>query len=433
MKSRNKNWSLIVFPILLFGHAAVCHAAGTFTVSRSGNGQYLVQGTGLNGVAGTDVVIQYDKTALANPRVVQGDLLSGSLMVTNTNKEGIVRFATVDTYPRTNSGTGTIATITFDSIGTSPANVTLLKGTAVDVNGHVVVGYSSDSAALSTSGDASDSGWSTPTGGSTTTTTGGTAQAAAGGSGSPVWLGGGVSMPGDGAKVEAKVRDEASAAILGNGNIQEKTGDTAEKENASPIGAADHQKASAENKGDRSTSVLEQFRTFQGEKTPKSLVALFGSAMEGGRQQPPLALSDGKSKVKVFVEIPPGGKTAPNFALKGAEYVSLKKSGDSAWVVEVLPTKGTFEATVTVLQDGTMRQIPLTVAPPLPAELKIGAAGKLTENDFDLFLKDRSTGKAPRFDLNGDGKRDYIDEYIFTANFLASLDAGKKSPEKQRQ
>lgn len=66
-----------------------------------------------------------------------------------------------------------------------------------------------------------------------------------------------------------------------------------------------------------------------------------------------------------------------------------------------------------------MEEIPLTVAPAIPAESKIGKKGKLTEADFILFLKERGTEKAPRFDLNGDGKRDYLDDYIFTANFIA--------------
>ena len=86
MKSRIKNWSLLVFSIILSGNAAVAQAAATLSVAPSGNGQYLVQGAGLEWVAGMDVVIQYDKTKLANPRVVQGGLVSGAIMVTNTNE-----------------------------------------------------------------------------------------------------------------------------------------------------------------------------------------------------------------------------------------------------------------------------------------------------------------------------------------------------------
>jgi hypothetical protein len=258
---------------------------------------------------------------------------------------------------------------------------------------------------------------------SDTTTSGGTVSGAGpttGSGNSSVWLGGNVTMPADGTTVEAKVRDEASVAVPDPKKVEE----TAGKENVSQTGQST---ASAE-KQDARKSVLEQFREFQGEKTPKTLVALFARALEGSRQQPLVALSDGKSSVKASVEVS-AGKTSPRFALKGAKLVSLKKSGASTWVVEAVPAKGVFEATITVLQDGATREIPLTVAPPLPAGFKI-AGDKLTEADFERFLNGRGTDKAAGFDLNGDGKKDYVDDYIFTANFLAKPGAGKPAVEK---
>jgi hypothetical protein len=179
-----------------------------------------------------------------------------------------------------------------------------------------------------------------------------------------------------------------------------------------------------EKKFNQRTSVLEAFRNYQGEKSPKTLVDLFTKAMAGTRQEPPIALSDGQGVVRLFVEV--SGNGAPNFALKGAKLVSIKTAEDSTWVVEALPDQGGYDAQVTVMQGGTFRQIPLTVAPPLPAALKFGAGGKLAEADFNRFLKETGTEKAPRFDLNGDGKRDYIDDYIFTANYLIKRDTKVK-------
>jgi hypothetical protein len=167
---------------------------------------------------------------------------------------------------------------------------------------------------------------------------------------------------------------------------------------------------------DQRTSVLEAFRSFHGEKSPKSLVDLFTKAMEGTRQVPPVALSDGKTSVKVFVDA--GGKETPSFALKGAKLVFIKTAESATWIVEVLPDQGVYDAAVTIMQGKLVRQIPLTVAPPLPAEMKFGEGGKLSESDFNRFLKESGSAKDPRFDLNRDGKRDYIDDYIFTANYL---------------
>jgi hypothetical protein len=45
----------------------------------------------------------------------------------------------------------------------------------------------------------------------------------------------------------------------------------------------------------------------------------------------------------------------------------------------------------------------------------------MTEEDFNRYLKERETAKSPQFDLNIDGKRDYLDDYIFTANYLEDI------------
>jgi hypothetical protein len=177
--------------------------------------------------------------------------------------------------------------------------------------------------------------------------------------------------------------------------------------------------APAENKGSQVTGVLEAFRTYKGEISPNALTELFTRAMAGTKQEPPVALSDGKTAVKVYIDA--GGKETPHFALNGARLVSLKTAGDTSWVIEALPNQGVYDASVMIMEGDRISQVPMTVAPPIPAEFKFGVGGKLTEADFKRFLSERGTGKSPRFDLNGDGKRDYIDDYIFTANYLAKL------------
>jgi hypothetical protein len=176
--------------------------------------------------------------------------------------------------------------------------------------------------------------------------------------------------------------------------------------------------APAERKMTVARSVLTKFRDYKGEMTPKALQELF-KPEEGAnyRQQPPIALSDGMAAVKVRVAVPATAKNAPNFALKDAKLVSLRRDGDAAWVVEAKPVKGTLSATVTMLLDGAITEIPVVVAPPTDITVvKPGVAP--TEAEFSQFLKERGMDKAPRFDLNKDGKRDYLDDYIFTANYL---------------
>jgi len=63
----------------------------------------------------------------------------------------------------------------------------------------------------------------------------------------------------------------------------------------------------------------------------------------------------------------------------------------------------------------------IVVAP--KAAVDLDRSGSVTEADFKLFLSDRGTAKKTKFDLNGDGKRDFVDEYIFTANYLVNKPA----------
>jgi hypothetical protein len=442
MKSSNMTWSLIVFFILLFGTAPLGYAAATVIVSPTGNGQVNVQGDGFAGVEGVQIDIQYDKTALTNPRVEQGSLISGMLMVLH-NEPGLLHYAGTYAFPKTTStASGTIAVISFDTLGNSPAN---LSGAATlkDPNGNVlqvlpfavqITGSNTSTLTNTTTTDGANNGANTGsgTGTGTTVTSSGPVPPSATGNAIPVALGS-VSMPDAGTPAVAKTKDETPHPISEPEKIEKQTSDAVAKEIASPTSEAALQSATQEKSAVFNKSVLERFREYQGEQSPKNLIALFKSVMAGNTQEPPLALSDGNTIVKVFVDLPATGKVAPNFALKEAKLVSLKRTSDSAWVVEVLPNRGTFEAAVIVLQDDKTVNLPLTVAPPLSTDSKIGKGGVLTEADFISFLKDRGTKKAPRFDLNGDGKRDYIDDYIFTANFLAKTDAGKPAADKKTQ
>ena len=65
-------------------------------------------------------------------------------------------------------------------------------------------------------------------------------------------------------------------------------------------------------------------------------------------------------------------------------------------------------------------EYPLTVAPPAKTALT------LDESGWNRFLKEVGTSSAPQHDLNNDGLRDYVDEFIFVANHIAR----KSAPEK---
>jgi hypothetical protein len=162
-------------------------------------------------------------------------------------------------------------------------------------------------------------------------------------------------------------------------------------------------------------SVLERFKEYKGEKTPKALMDLF-SGKERGIQAPPPVLSNGMSTVKVVLELNSRGENN-NFQIDNATLVSINNAGKDQWVVELLPDKRVWEASIAIPRSRQLNVMPLTVSPAVDLT-PIRASGRLAESDFKRFLKERGTAKSPRFDLNGDGVRDYIDDYIFTANYL---------------
>ena len=424
--------SLVLLPISAY--------AGTISLAPAGGASFNVLANGFTAPSGFHLVVNYDSARLANPRVVQGSLTTGAMFIANPNVAGSVQFAVVS--PRPMQGSGTVATITFDQTGDSAGTLSV-SGTVINVSGkNLPVSFSGWSASPGT--DSTPTGVAgtetnpstnpttnpttnpstSPTTNPTTSpstnptvTTGGTS------TGFPV-TGGSLTMPSD----DAAVRDRREAPA------QPQPTQPAGGENAAPPAAGsdaalapDATVAKKKVQADLPRpvqSVLEKFRLFAGEKTPQNLMALFdpeqGSPFS---QSPAICITDGKTSVQVLVTKVSGDK-APNFAFNHAHYQSIKQVGDGEWQIGVLPDKGALNASISMLTDGVQQEIPLTVAPRVNIDLD--KSGTVTEADFRLFLKTRGTDAAPKYDLNGDGKRDYQDDYIFTANYLAMKGKAKK-------
>jgi hypothetical protein len=419
----NFSRNLLVFLTLLLGNAAIGHAASTLKLVSAGPCVYSLQGSEFNGVAGTDVVIHYDQTALANPIVAWGNLASG-YPVANTNTAGQVHIAAVDLNANaTSSGTGTFATITFEMVRQSTGNITA-QANLIDINGAQLSPVQVSVLSLANTSGASQSSQESDNNAVTSSATGSVSGpvTSTGNGIAPAWLST-VTTSTDGTGLAEKAKEEPIPSFLAP--VQEKPAEAVNEEEPQPVNGALIPERLSEKKGSPVNSVIEQFRLYQGEKSPKALMALFKSA-DGVVQEPPVALSDGNAKVRAIVGRQPSEKQSPIFSLKGAKLVSFRTEGDSAWLIELIPDKGAYKTSITILQDGGIEEIPLMVAPPLPAGSKIGMKGKLTEADFILFLKERGTENVPCFDLNGDGKRDYMDDYIFTANYIVQNSQVKK-------
>jgi hypothetical protein len=67
---------------------------------------------------------------------------------------------------------------------------------------------------------------------------------------------------------------------------------------------------------------------------------------------------------------------------------------------------------------------PLIVAP--RADIHRARTGSVSEGDFTLYLNSRATAGTSPADLNHDGRHDYIDDYIFTANYLEAVETAQR-------
>jgi hypothetical protein len=195
------------------------------------------------------------------------------------------------------------------------------------------------------------------------------------------------------------------------------------------VGAPAPTAAASSGKTILDNSVLERFRTYAGSRSPGELTALFSTIEPGKvRQQPKIALSDGSTALLIAVKAAAVDTVEPMFTLRGASLVSVQKTGKDEWVLKAIPDKGVWIASLQIIQNAVTEEYPLTVAPPLPQDID------LSEQGFDRYLQaGGDVASASRMDLNNDGKYNYVDDYIFAANYLAKQVIVGNSLEARRQ
>jgi hypothetical protein len=393
-------------------------ASPSVIIAPASDSVYVLQGNDFSGASGIDITIHYDAAALANPRVVQGGLVGGALMAVNPSTPGMVRLALVRVTAI--NGSGTIATITFDRLKSTGRDILSMTSSAISGSGSsigITSQISNSVKTADTQAPPSDSGSAPDTRSNTPTTPAGNAPAA------PTGVIGLVVPSQNGSPSDSKAAtpptDQAAADAAkpaGDAGALLETAKATPPEKPVPASPEAEKKKVLLYK-----SVLERFKEYSGVKTPEALIALFSPQKEQAKQDPPIVLSDGKATVKVILELNPGGENN-NFLLDGVSLVSMINKDKNSWVVELLPDSKVAEATISIPRNKQWNVMPLTVAPPVDVKID-PSSGKLSEADFKLFLKERGTAKAPKFDLNNDGRRDYIDDFIFTANYIVQRDS----------
>jgi hypothetical protein len=173
------------------------------------------------------------------------------------------------------------------------------------------------------------------------------------------------------------------------------------------------------------SSVLDRFQSHSGPRSPAALSSLFTMPLPINIiQHPDIALSDGISTVTIETAFATPNNTVPNFACNGAQLISVKRNDTGAWVIMILPDKNSWNTSLIVLTGSVSLEIPLTVAP------KLAAGTDLSKQGFISFLgSSKGPDSQPLLDLNGDGLYDYLDDYIFTANYLVKQRSMATAPD----
>ena len=418
--------SLMVVP-------AAYGASGTLYITHAGAGTFVLKATNLQNIGSIDIEVRYNPSVLASPNsppdpnfpgkgVTQGGPFGG--FVANSLIPGSIRIGAIAGMTPIN-GDVTIATLTF------PSEVGTVNSSAIYIQNYRFGDMSTSPVGVVNAGiDPDQSNPGKTDGGNnqnqnqnqnqsdgTTTPTGS-------GSGSGLVSLGTVTMTPSGQETGSGEKPRADKA---KGSEQAETPASPEEPHAEPsVAKENEQGGGAAEKQDHVRfrlpeypGVLASFRDFHGEQTPKAMMGLANAKPPKElRQVPSIILSDGKTPVKVYVQFPADVKTTPNFALRGAKLLSLKREG-ADWVVEALPKTNAYDVSLTVLYDDAVSVVPLTVVPSIDHLIRKGLA--MDEQGFAQFLKERGTDKAPKFDLNGDGKRTYLDDYIYTLNYVLRL------------
>ena len=282
--------------LLVSGSAAVC-VASMLTAAPDASGGFILSGKDLKDMTSMAIDVGYETEVLTNPVLLNG-LISQRAQLTIVNQQpGLLSF----TFSRENSpfsGSGTLANLSFSKIADLTGKLTFINATYTDREGtqHTMETSILNSPVKEETGAGKGSG-------------------GAGGKS-------GVEQPppNEGDREIAP----GTAAVGGNLPGQDTRTRSYRKEQ----------------------SVLERFHDYSGKRDLPSLKALFDRKDTVGiRQEPAVALSDGKTPVTLTVRIEaPGG--VPIFALKGADLISLKMMDAANWMLVLMPARGKYEASL---------------------------------------------------------------------------------------
>lgn len=413
-------------------------AATPITITTTGPGKYSIVATDLPDAAGMDLSVSYAKEFLKDPVVTSGALLPASaVMYPNTATPGQIRIGIIS--GGSIKGTGAVVSISFTKIADpapqpvlAPPSVYSASGSQLAVQAVAETPKTSndnkhdESTSNSTTAEAAPTTYISNIPQSSTTIGSVTLNQEAVAKNDQLHQGSGSEERSD----ESQYRNE-SATPGGRSPAQ--------REVAGAVAATEAKSAAAHPALKSSQGVLDRFRTNTGARTFKRLAKLFdeGALHEAGIVQvPAIAVADGKSPVTISIDLAKVADT-PSFSLRGANLKAIRRLANNKWELVAMPQKGKSDVRLSILMKGEIAEIPLVAVPPLiqPGVPLVA----LSEAALDGVLAKPLKNNKPAYDLNSDGKQDYLDDYILLAHWLlkkqhkASETGQKKKPTAVRK
>jgi hypothetical protein len=368
-----KRWAVCAeVALLLFCCAGSASADSQVSIAATGTGAFTISAVLAEKIAALEISIDYDAEKLSNPQLQKGVLaaIGKAVFTSSTGRAGVVSLSLAAEQGM--RGAGLLAQLNFTSQGVEPGTIYSVQASLKDMNGYLLP------VTVKISNPVSD-----------------------------VDRGPAFSEP---------VREVAPKSL----GLPASASDGARMDPLAAAGVSAHQTERGQLSYRHQESALERFSRLPGTATLADLDVLFkGAVVPGMLQTPPVLLSDGVAKAALMLRTE-GELSAGSFTVRGGQITAFRKGDQPGeWLVEVLPDKGGYAASLFVLTGTEIAEYPLTVAPVLPMLNFETAAEVLVRR-----LSCRHQGKDFRGGVDCPDSFTLLDDYILAANYFATLLSG---------
>lgn len=434
-------WMAALTLYCIYG-VADANAAATVTVTQTSEGVYSVSVANVAKAVSLDFTISYDIGTLSNPVILDGPFAAavGAVQIPNNDSTfGTLRVVYVTiTKDAFFEGGGQLATVTFTKTGTAKSRLPGLKSEVISAAGvqtavqSIVTPLAGTDAGKIFSEKNTDEKAGTQANPNPGKMSNSLSKQSAQIGTSFDTVADQVSIPGVGRDYNPPRGDDSRDSIQEYAQNSQ-VGMTDIQGSTSPVISDGTAKNVSNKTADvllgylkSQSSVAERFRTYKGPRTLTGFSGLFDDTKledAGIVQTPRIAVSDGKSMITVKVSLP-ADSGVPSFLLKGANLKGIRNLSDRLLELDAVPQKGKSDVRISIIIQKEVTEIPLLVIPPVSGDV-------LSPSDQDLekmLSKADTKNKTVLYDLNTDGKQDYLDDYILVAHWLMKQQGVKNAP-----